>query len=482
MMHDALRADVLAAVLAALQHDTAARASVENDFKEHAAWFQRTLKANSELDLPQEIKSHLNDSKTALNSYITEADRIIQLASRDLGHAQAEMPKFVASFEALEEKNEALSELIEATVKNNTEQGKQSLQQSLITITVGAVLITTLLLWLNQALKRAIVAPVERTIAIAKAISQGDLRQLTEMNGHDEMAQLQHAFALLQENLRHMIDDMRHESKQLMETATELNQTAHSVVENSTHQSDNATTIASAMEQMIRNIDQIANHANNAREIAHQSEASAVQGSSVILGVVEGMNGISNAVNASSSTIAELGKSSEEIFSIIQVIRSIADQTNLLALNAAIEAARAGEAGRGFAVVADEVRNLAARTAQSTQEITDMIGRIQGSTREAVSSMEKGVVRVQDGVDRAQQAGSSIEAIREGAKRAATVVEEISGNIREQSGASAEIAHRVERIAEMSRNTDSVRLLAQASQRLSHISTQMQQAVTRFQF
>ncbi|MGY8831357.1 MAG: methyl-accepting chemotaxis protein, partial [Pseudomonadales bacterium] len=146
------------------------------------------------------------------------------------------------------------------------------------------------------------------------------------------------------------------------------------------------------------------------------------------------------------------------------------------------EAARAGEAGRGFAVVADEVRNLAARTAQSTQEITGMIERIRSSTEQAVNSMQTGVTRVSDGVALARQAGESINEIRGGAHRAAEVVEEISQTINEQSRASSEVAQQVEHIAQMSQqNSRTVNELANAAQSLDRVARSMQNAVLQFQ-
>jgi methyl-accepting chemotaxis protein len=236
------------------------------------------------------------------------------------------------------------------------------------------------------------------------------------------------------------------------------------------------------MEQMIQNISQIAGHARNAQELSSHSEPLASSGGQVIMGVVDGMSRIAEAVNESSATITALGESSEEIHSIIQVIKSIAEQTNLLALNAAIEAARAGEAGRGFAVVADEVRNLAARTAQSTQEITGMIERICNSTVQAVSSMQTVVTRVNDGVSLARQAGRSINEIRGDAHRAAEVVEEISQTIGEQSRASTEVAERVEHFAQMSQqNNRTVHELADAAKSLDRVARSMQNAVLQFQ-
>ncbi|WP_411183932.1 methyl-accepting chemotaxis protein [Pseudomonas sp.] len=286
----------------------------------------------------------------------------------------------------------------------------------------------------------------------------------------------------MQGNLRKMIDGIRKEGEELQQTAHTLNGASQSIVHSTSEESQSAASMACAMEQMIQNIGQIAGHARNAQEISSHSEELASSGGQVIMGVVDGMSRIAEAVNESSATITALGESSEEIHSIIQVIKSIAEQTNLLALNAAIEAARAGEAGRGFAVVADEVRNLAARTAQSTQEITGMIERIRSSTVQAVSSMQTGVTRVNDGVSLARQAGESINEIRGGAHRAAEVVEEISQTIGEQSRASTEVAERVEHIAQMSQqNSRTVHELADAAKSLDRVARSMQNAVLQFQ-
>ncbi|WP_434091849.1 methyl-accepting chemotaxis protein [Pseudomonas subflava] len=286
----------------------------------------------------------------------------------------------------------------------------------------------------------------------------------------------------MQNNLKQMIETIRRDSEQLQDTAQNLSGASQSIVHSAHEESDNATSMAAAMEQMILNIAQIAEHARNAQTISSQSERLASDGGQVILGVVDGMSRIAEAVNESSTTITALGQSSEEIHSIIQVINGIAEQTNLLALNAAIEAARAGEAGRGFAVVADEVRNLAARTAQSTQEITGMIERIRSSTTQAVNSMQAGVTQVNDGVHLARQAGESISEIRGGAQRAAEVVEEISHTIGEQSKASGEVAQRVEQIARMSQqNSQTVDELAAAARHLDKVARSMQSSVLQFQ-
>ena len=190
---------------------------------------------------------------------------------------------------------------------------------------------------------------------------------------------------------------------------------------------------------------------------------------------------IAETVQASATQIGELGQHAEQISSIVGVIKGIAEQTNLLALNAAIEAARAGEQGRGFAVVADEVRLLAQRTANSTQEITEMVDKIQLGTREAVSSMDVGVNQVKSGVEQAQQAGEAIVNIRTSSGNVVRVVDQISLALREQTAASQDVARNVERIAQMSQqNSQAVEETTETARSLQQLAQNLEQQVNVF--
>jgi methyl-accepting chemotaxis protein len=208
--------------------------------------------------------------------------------------------------------------------------------------------------------------------------------------------------------------------------------------------------MAAAVEEMTVSIEQVSENAKHVQEVSQSSNERSSEGGAVILQVTEDMHEIAEAVHSSSVIMEELGQQSDQIYSIVQVIKDIADQTNLLALNAAIEAARAGEQGRGFAVVADEVRKLAERTTRSTEEIAAMIGKIQGGTKQAIDSLEVGVERVNREVELAQQAGLSIQQIQSGTQEVGLAVDGISSAIREQSAASTEIARQVEKVAQMS--------------------------------
>jgi len=481
MMHDALRADVLGAFLTA-PGDAAAAAQARDDLKEHSARFRQAMAKNAALPLAPDIRQAIDEVGPVLEAYIQSATRIVEQALVDPLAARALMADFSRSFAELEVRNEAISEQIEASVAQTRAQTEAVVQQASWWQWGSLGVACLLILAITRQLLRSVLQPLAKIIQAARAMAQGNLRAPISVDSRDEAGQLQQSLADMQASLRQMIETIRTESEELRRASQHLSQTSSEVARGASEQAEGATSMAAAMEQMIGNIAQIAEHTRSARDIAEQSEQLTTSGGQVIVGVVDGMNHIADAVNQSSQTVTVLGQSSEEIDSIIQVIRGIAEQTNLLALNAAIEAARAGEAGRGFAVVADEVRGLAARTAQSTEEITAMIQRIRESTAQAVKSMDAGVNRVSEGVGMARQANASITEIRQGVQRSAQMVDEIAHTITEQSKASNEVAERVEMISEVAqRNNRAMQELAQMLVQMDNSAQAMQASVRRFE-
>ena len=344
---------------------------------------------------------------------------------------------------------------------------------------IGGFIAITLTLLARNVIKTLGGEP-KIALEITRRIASGDLSNDIACRPGDTSSVLA-SIKEMQLTLRSMISDIIGGAEQLSAAAEQLQHTSEEVAARSRQQSEAASSMAAAVEQMTVSIDQVAQNAREAHGISLQAGELSGKGSQVIQNAAREMNLIAQAVQSSSQIIEELGQQSEQITSIVKTIHEIADQTNLLALNAAIEAARAGEQGRGFAVVADEVRKLAERTSLSTSEIAGMVGKIQSGTRNAIGSMESGVTQVGKGVDLATQAGSSITEIRDGALRVVQVVNSISDAIREQGAASSEIAKNVEHIAQMSEESaTAVEETASAARHLQQLSSSLSVSVSRF--
>ncbi|OHC64698.1 MAG: hypothetical protein A2040_03380 [Rhodocyclales bacterium GWA2_65_19] len=315
----------------------------------------------------------------------------------------------------------------------------------------------------------------------AHAIAAGDLTRPMPQTGRDEMGDLAATLSVMRNNLHELIASVREGIAALNSTSADVSASAQSSSKVTEMQSEAASGMAAAMEQLSVSIDQVSEHADDAHRVSMASSEQATEGGRVINGAATEMENIANAVNNVAQTIRGLEAYSAQISGIVNVIREIADQTNLLALNAAIEAARAGEQGRGFAVVADEVRKLAERTAISTQEITGMIGKIQSGTKQAVQEMQVGVARVSEGVNLAKQAGNSVSGIRDAAQQAARAVDDINLAIQEQSTAARDIAQRIEKIAQgAEENSLAVVQTAASSRQMAELSKQLDELAGRF--
>jgi methyl-accepting chemotaxis protein len=321
---------------------------------------------------------------------------------------------------------------------------------ALLVVVAGLLVVTSIYLI------RRLVRQIGTAQSAVSAVARLDLTQEVAIKGKDEIAVLLGELSTMRHHLREVVARVREGASSLGGMAQQLADSSREVARASGDQSESASGMASAMQELSVSIDQIKDHATTSHNLAELSGQASAEGRRVIANAGAEIAAIAENARQSSATIAELGGLSSEISSIVGVINEIAEQTNLLALNAAIEAARAGEQGRGFAVVADEVRKLAERTASSTHQIGDMISRIQGGTRRAVEAMEAGVARATEGETLAKQAGESIAEIESRANEVIHSVNEIYAAIAEQSAAAREVAQRVERIAQMAERNSSV--------------------------
>lgn len=273
----------------------------------------------------------------------------------------------------------------------------------------------------------------------------GDLTvKLTSEKSDDEIAKLFQGFNQSVESTRKTLQEIQEAVDMTASASTQISSSAEEMAAGTQEQSMQTTEVASAVEQMTATILQTSKNASIATETSKNAGVIAEDGGKVIKETVEGMKRIADVVRSAASTVQALGVNSEQIGAIVQVIDKIADQTNLLALNAAIEAARAGEQGRGFAVVADEVRKLAERTTKATKEIGEMIKKIQKDTGEAVKSMNRGTEEVENGLKLADLSGKSLNKIIAGVSKVDDLISQVAVASEEQSSTAEQISKNIE--------------------------------------
>ncbi len=315
---------------------------------------------------------------------------------------------------------------------------------------------------------------------VVQAIASNDLHQPVKVQMGDTQSLLA-AMAAMQSHLKSVIGEVNAAAQELSSASQHLTDTSQQVSQSSSEQSEAVMSVAAAMEEVAIGIAHISDNAEGAHRLASESHDRSVSGIELAKSASLQMAELQGTVEASSSKISALQANSELIRSAAETIRNIADQTNLLALNAAIEAARAGEAGRGFAVVADEVRKLAENTARATGEIDQVIQAIHVDMNHAVETMGDGVNRVGEGVSVTRALGDSMQELASGADGVVSTVSEITMSLRQQTAAHEQVAANVETIARMSEaNTGEVKRIASAAQTLAQLAQRLQGAISVF--
>ncbi len=329
----------------------------------------------------------------------------------------------------------------------------------------------------------SVIRPLNRMVEMVKSIASGggDLTQRLDDTSKSEIGQLAKGFNVFVENLHGIISDVRRATGEVAAAATEIAANSEEMAAGMDEQTGQVMQVSTALEEMSSSIIEVANMCNQASSQAQDAGTSAENGGEIVNRTIGEIETISQQVNESAQSVTNLGRKSEQIGEIIEVINDIADQTNLLALNAAIEAARAGEHGRGFAVVADEVRKLAERTQHATEEVSRSITEIQQETQAAVERMDSGREQVKKGVDLSKEAGGALGQIVDGTQNVSREIGDIAAAADEQSSTAEEISRSVEQINAVMRQTaEGTSQSATAAVQLSHNAEQLQSIVMRF--
>lgn len=353
------------------------------------------------------------------------------------------------------------------------------------TAVIVAAIALALGLLMAMLIARSIVQPIRAAAAAMRDIAagEGDLTRRLTVHGRDEVSELAQAFNSFAEKVRVLISDVAGSSNQVASAAEQMSVITDELKRDLAHQRGEIEHVATAMNEMTATVQEVARHASQAAHSADSTDQQAVQGQQVVARAVSAIDAVAIDIEHAVAVIARLQDDSKSISSVLEVIRGVAEQTNLLALNAAIEAARAGEQGRGFAVVADEVRTLASRTQQSTGEIQAVIEQLQSAAHEAAAVMQQSQARARDSVEQAQQASGALEQITLSVTRINDMNAQIASAAEEQSSVSDEINQNVVNINDVAdRVTDSAGQTAQASTQLARLAVDLQALVGQFKY
>jgi methyl-accepting chemotaxis protein len=449
MMHDALRADVLAALLAASESDWNEASA---GLREHVGNFRELIEANDELATDAAMKAALAEVGPALTRYISSAESIIAAARTDKPGANAMLPQFLAAFEELEGRLEQVSDRIQAGAESAEKDAQHAIDSSktrqiaiVLLAAIAAVVVAGFVI-------RSTMRGIQSLLRALQPIANGQLGQPIATDREDEFGDILRSLQGMDRKLHGIVGQVRTTAESIGTSARELSQGNDDLNRRTQDQAAALEETSSSMEQMAASVKQNADSAHQANHLAAGARSKADQGGAVVQRAIGAMEEI----NASSRRIAD----------IIGVIDEIAFQTNLLALNAAVEAARAGEQGRGFAVVASEVRSLAQRSATAAKEIKNLIG----------DSVEK----VKVGAQLVDESGQTISDIMGSVKKVTDIVAEIAAACEEQANGVSEVNRAISQLDEVTQHNAA--LVEQAAAAGKSMEGQTRQLVSEVGF
>jgi methyl-accepting chemotaxis protein len=378
----------------------------------------------------------------------------------------------------------ALEELDSMAMKNYEEK-KEKLDKNAARLNILQVVLSVVAAIAGIALSTLIIRSIMKSVLAVKKsaeeVAVGNLTHEVPVFSNDEIGEMAQSFQRMTTNLRRIVGEMNTTTNTLASSSEELSATSDDMSKGAQELSAQTEQVVTAMTEVSQTIMDMAKNASQAADASKNASETATKGKQIVDTTAADMTRIAETVQEAATTIEELGRSSAQIGEIVAVINSIADQTNLLALNAAIEAARAGEQGRGFAVVADEVRKLAERTSQATKDIGNRIAGIQQAASESVNAMKKGSDEVDKGVALAKEASASLDSIVAASSNAMDMVQRIAAATEQQSAASEEVSQNMEHIADITkRSSASTEQIKGSSAELAKLASGLQEMTAWF--
>jgi len=456
----------------------------EKDINTQKAALEKHLAAQEQLVDSDEERKLMADDRASVKAFLEILPSILALSRKDMQDAA----RHVIENELLPASNRTLKAL-QAHAALNTQLSQTAASDADLAVKRGHALSLSVILLgilVTGGVGILLVRKISRSVQqlrtnLLQVQENKDFTLRIPVESQDELGQigttLNQLFDTLQASLLTLSAGVQHTT----DAASSVARSASEGAASAETQSDAASSMAAAMEEMTVSIGMVGERASEAHSISRESVDLAAHGNTVIRATLDDIRDISASVNTAAEGIRKLGHEIDGISSVVGVIRDVADQTNLLALNAAIEAARAGEQGRGFAVVADEVRKLAERTATSTREIAAIVERVRNGADAAIGDMSLAVGRVDAGVERTHDAEDAIAQIGRASERAMQMVTEISHAIREQGSSSTAIAQRVEQIAQMAEEaSETASSNASIASNLDSLGNEMRQAIEAY--
>lgn len=417
------------------------------------------------------------------NAYLSLCEREIELKRQKKDHEAVELMRTqaVPALNALEESTSELGIHLQKTRDDLSRRRNSDVVAEKIFIVglcIAGVILGT---FVNVTISRSVSGAIARIISNIQELAANNLAVEDLAMRNDEIGHAGMALNEMKNNLRSIMQSLAGTADHVASASEEISSSAEQQAQSACTQKDQTTQIATALQEMNITVQQVSENSSKASEASRKAAETARHGGAIVEQTLTKMQSIADSVRSSAGRVRELGASSEKIGRIIGVINDIADQTNLLALNAAIEAARAGEQGRGFAVVADEVRKLAERTTIATKEIAQMILNIQEETKLAVNSMDEGTKQVGEGVQTTNQAGEALTEIIQMSEQVGMMVTQIATAATEQSVTTEDINHSMEQISNLVKESAAgAQQSAQACQELSGMAFELQKIVTNF--